>query len=161
MSLWSTHSPATVPRVAKSRICSSGLMPRWVCSQSIMGTERGREKDRGRPGRAPATGVYFRLMQLRYALILVTFAAVACHRRAVAPINPQAEVAVTVDNQNFLDMTVYLIRGGQRIRLGMVPGLTKQVLMVNPGLVGYGTDVRFAVHPIGGRGNRCGETACV
>lgn len=101
------------------------------------------------------------MMQLRYALVLVGFAAVGCHRRAVAPINPQAEVAVTVDNQNFLDMTVYLIRGGQRIRLGMVPGLTKQILMVNPDLVGYGTDLRFEVHPIGGRGNPISETISV
>src|SRR2546427_336528 len=51
-------------------------------------------------------------------LLLCTFAAAACHRGAVAPINPQAEVAVNVDNQNFLDMNVFLVRGGQRIRLG-------------------------------------------
>src|SRR2546426_11335286 len=90
-------------------------------------------------------------------LLLCTFAAAACHRGAVAPINPQAEVAVTVDNQNFLDMNVFIIRGGQRIRLGTVPGLTSRILMVRPELIGYGTEVQFELHPIGGRSNPVSE----
>jgi len=57
------------------------------------------------------------------ALPLVLVVA-ACHRPAAAPLNPRAEVAVTVENQNFLDMDVFLIPGGQRVRLGMVPGLS-------------------------------------
>src|SRR2546429_4819648 len=94
-------------------------------------------------------------------LLLCTFAALACHHGAVAPINPQAEVAVTVENQNFLDMNVFLIRGGQRIRLGTVPGLTSRILMVRPDLIGYGTELRFEVHPIGGRSNPISETITV
>ena len=98
------------------------------------------------------------MRQLSFALVLV---AAACHRGAVAPINPQAEVAVTVDNQNFLDMNVFLIRGGQRIRLGMVPGLTQRILMVRPELIGYGTELQFELHPIGGRSNPVSETMTV
>src|SRR2546423_14806274 len=86
-----------------------------------------------------------------FPLLLFALAGAACHRGAVAPINPQAEVAVTVENQNFLDMNVFLIRGGQRIRLGTVPGLTSRILMVRPELIGYGTELRFELHPIGGR----------
>ena len=96
-----------------------------------------------------------------FPLLLFTLAAAACHRGAVAPINPQAEVAVSVDNQNFLDMNVFLIRGGQRIRLGMVPGISSRILMVRPELIGYGTEVQFEVHPIGGRGNPITETISV
>ena len=120
-----------------------------------------REKDRGRPGTAPAAGVYFFMMRPRYALLLVALAAVACHRRVTEPLNPQAETALTVDNQNFLDMNVYLVRSGQRIRLGMVPGLSKQILMLKPELIGYGTDLQFEVHPIGGRGSPITETISV
>ena len=94
-------------------------------------------------------------------LLLLTLAAAACHRGAVAPINPQAEVAVTVDNQNFLDMNVFLIRGGQRVRLGMVPGLSSRILMVRPDLIGYGTELQFELHPIGGRANPVTETISV
>ena len=96
-----------------------------------------------------------------FPLLLFTLAAAACHRGAVAPINPQAEVAVNVDNQNFLDMNVFLIRGGQRIRLGTVPGLSSRILMVRPELVGYGTELRFELHPIGGRSNPISETITV
>lgn len=93
---------------------------------------------------------------------LIVLALAACHHRGTAPpLNPQAEVAVTVDNQNFADMDVFLIRGGQRIRLGMVPGITTRILMVRPELIGYGTEVRFELHPIGGRGNPVSETVSV
>jgi len=95
------------------------------------------------------------------SLVLVALATAACHRGAVAPINPQAEVAVTVDNQNFLDMNVFLVRGGQRIRLGTVPGLTQRILMVRPELIGYGTELRFELHPIGARSNPVSETISV
>jgi hypothetical protein len=95
------------------------------------------------------------------ALLLVALAAAACHRGAIAPVNPQAEVAVTVDNQNFLDMNVFIIRGGQRIRLGTVPGLTSRILMVRPELIGYGAELRFELHPIGGRSNPVTETITV
>ena len=98
---------------------------------------------------------------LTSALVLVALASLACHRGAVASINPQAEVALTVDNQNFLDMNVFIIRGGQRIRLGTVPGLTSRILMVRPELIGYGTDVQFELHPIGGRSNPISETISV
>jgi len=96
-----------------------------------------------------------------FPLLLFALAAAACHRGAVAPIDPRAEVAVTVDNQNFLDMNVFLIRGGQRIRLGTVPGLSSRILMVRPELVGYGTELRFELHPIGGRSNPISETITV
>src|SRR5205809_2042911 len=98
---------------------------------------------------------------MRALLTVVTLVSLACHRGAVAPINPRAEVALNVDNQNFLDMNVFLVRGGQRIRLGTVPGLTSRILMVRPDLVGYGTELRFELHPIGGRSNPVSETISV
>jgi hypothetical protein len=87
--------------------------------------------------------------------------AAACHRPAVASVNPQAEVAVSVNNQNFLDADIFIVRGTQRIRLGMVPGLSSRVLMVRPELIGYTQDVRFEVHQIGGRGDPITETISV
>jgi len=118
-----------------------------------------RDKLEGRSARRQPRGVDYPVMRpLSSRLVLVVLAGVACHRGAVAPINPQAEVAVTVDNQNFLDMDVFLIRGGQRVRLGMVPGLSSRILMVRPDLIGYGTELRFELHPIGGRSNPVTET---
>lgn len=95
------------------------------------------------------------------AVALLGLAAAQCQRPAVGPVNPQAEVAVSVHNQNFLDMDVFIVRSGQRIRLGMVPGLSSRLLMVRPDLIGYGQEVRFEVHPIGGRGDPLTETISV
>ena len=94
-------------------------------------------------------------------LLLLVGLCAACHRSAASPINPRAEVALTVENQNFLDMDVFIVRGTQRIRLGMVPGVSSRILMVRPELIGYGTEVRFEVHPIGGRANPITETVTV
>jgi hypothetical protein len=95
------------------------------------------------------------------ALAVALSGPAACHRPAVASVNPQAEVAVSVNNQNFLDADIFIVRGTQRIRLGMVPGLTSRVLMVRPELIGYGQDVRFEVHQIGGRRDPLTETISV
>ena len=114
----------------------------------------------GRARRQPA-GYNYDAMRALLPPLLVVLAAGACHGRAAPPLNPQAEVAVNVDNQNFADMNVFLIRGGQRIRLGTVPGISTRILMVRPELIGYGTEVRFELHPIGGRGNPLTETISV
>ncbi len=94
------------------------------------------------------------------ALVLALVAAGRHHRPAAAP-NPLAEIPVTVENQNFLDMDVFVVRGGQRIRVGMVPGLTSRIVMLRPDLVGYGSELRFEVHPLGGRGNPITDTMTV
>ena len=98
---------------------------------------------------------------MRALLPALAVGVLACHRGNVAPVNPQAETALTVDNQNYLDMNVYLVRSSQRIRLGTVPGLTSRVIMLRPEYVGYGADLQFEVHPIGGQGNPITETVSV
>jgi hypothetical protein len=100
-------------------------------------------------------------MRLVPAVALALALAPACSRRPAAPLNPQAEIAVAVENQNFLDMDVFIIRSGQRIRIGQVPGLSSRILMVRPDLVGLGAEVRFEIHPIGGRMNPISETITV
>ena len=98
---------------------------------------------------------------MRALLTALALIVLGCHRGNVEPINPQAETALNVDNQNFLDMNVYLVRSGQRIRLGTVPGLSSRVIMLRPEYVGYGADLQFEVHPIGGQGNPITESISV
>jgi NaMN:DMB phosphoribosyltransferase len=59
------------------------------------------------------------LSQSATALLLVT---AACSKQPPPPVDPMAAAYVEVQNQAFLDMTVYVIRSGQRIRLGQVSG---------------------------------------
>jgi hypothetical protein len=57
---------------------------------------------------------------------------------------------VQVDNQGFLDMTVYASRSGQRQRLGIAPGNSKANLQVPQILMSGLTPLRFIADPIGG-----------
>lgn len=68
-----------------------------------------------------------------------------------APVPAQAQTTLTVNNQNFLDFTIYLISGGQRIRLGDARGNSRTKLVI-PSQYLFGlTTVQFLADPIGGR----------
>jgi len=55
-----------------------------------------------------------------------------------------------VDNQGFVDMTIYAIRSSQRIRLGTAVGNRKTDLTIPPALLSGLTTLRFVADPIGG-----------
>ena len=57
---------------------------------------------------------------------------------------------VVVDNQGVLDMTIYILRGAQRIRLGIAGGLTKTRLTIPSSAVYGSVTLRFLADPIGG-----------
>jgi hypothetical protein len=59
---------------------------------------------------------------------------------------------VEVENRAFPDMTVYVIEGVQRQRLGVAPGNTTTALTIPERLIGRGAPLRFYCDPIGGRG---------
>ncbi len=101
--------------------------------------------------------IYRRLMPLGLALVA------ACSHRAQPGDDPapRTETALKVVNQNFLDMDVFVVRAGQRIRLGMVTGLSSRLFMLRPDIVGNANELQFELHPIGGRGNPRTETITV
>jgi len=81
------------------------------------------------------------------ALFLVT---AACSKQPAAPVDPMAAAYVEVQNQAFLDMTVYVIRSGQRIRLGQVSGNSTATFELPRTVVNPGLPIRFQADPIGG-----------
>lgn len=73
---------------------------------------------------------------------------VACaHGRA--PIDPKAETTVRVDNQATQDMNIYVLRGAERIRLGMVTGLNTKTFRIPENVIFGATALRFLADPIG------------
>lgn len=87
------------------------------------------------------------------AFVFFTLGVLAC--KSAAPGsgdtgNPGPTV-VQVDNQGFLDMAVYAVRSGQRVRLGNANGASKTNLKVPSSLVSGITPLRFVADPIGGR----------
>lgn len=55
---------------------------------------------------------------------------------------------VTVDNQSFSDMTIYVLRG-QRVRLGTARGHSKTTLTIPASIVRSASMLRFIADPIG------------
>ncbi len=85
---------------------------------------------------------------LGIAFICAMFAACASMgKQEPGQIRPQT--TVVVDNRSILDMNIYIIRGGQRIRLGTANGLSRTSLKVPTGIVSGSTPVRFLADPIG------------
>ena len=86
--------------------------------------------------------------RLTFLLLIAVFA--ACRRGVPEPRDPQAETTLEVENRNFSDMNIFLLRSGQRIRLGTVTGLTTRTLVIPTNLVTFGTPLRFVADQIGG-----------
>lgn len=93
------------------------------------------------------------------AAALVTSVAVvptACtHNRKPdpnAPAEPEVgPTTVRVQNQGFADVTVYVYRGGARVRLGIVTGNSTAVLTIPKTMVQPATQLRFIAAPIAGQ----------
>lgn len=100
---------------------------------------------------------------MRSVAVLPALIAVACSGmgRTGDDTAPRAEAMVKVENQNYLDVNVYVVRGGQRMRLGTVTGLSSRLFTLRPDMIGPAFDVQFEAHPIGGRTNPRTETISV
>ena len=95
------------------------------------------------------------MWQLRVGLIgLLGFAAACGASRAPGAsgeVSPSNEIQVQIDNQNFSDMNIYVLRSGQRWLLGQAGGLTRTTLTIQDALGGDGR-VRLLAEPIGAAG---------
>jgi hypothetical protein len=96
-----------------------------------------------------------RWTRLAFATLLTLSAAsTACVRNSKP--DEDAEPAPTtylkVENRAFLDMTMYVLRNSQRVRLGVATGNTTTKLVIPNTLLysGSGT-LQFLANPIGGR----------
>jgi hypothetical protein len=91
---------------------------------------------------------------MRIRLIaLVTFAAflTGCYgmSRNNGGAAAQEPTALRVDNRGFPDMTIYALRGGQRVRLGTASGNANSTFTIPSSLLSGITTLRFIADPIG------------
>ena len=54
-----------------------------------------------------------------------------------------------VENQAFNDMTIYVVRGGSRQRIGQVTGSSSALLTIPESMVGGGATLQFQADPVG------------
>ncbi len=66
-----------------------------------------------------------------------------------------------VDNQGILDMTVYVMRGAERVRLGIAGGLKMTDLPIPPDLLSGPATLRFIGDPIGSNRNSVSDEITV
>jgi hypothetical protein len=91
------------------------------------------------------------------AFAIVSATTAACGGRDVETSAGEVALAdaahLVVDNQGFLDMTIYVLEGSARRRLGTATGGTRSRILIPPSVIGNGRDLQFLADPIGGRRN--------
>lgn len=93
--------------------------------------------------------------------VLCVLAVQSCGKGPPPVVDPMEAAYLEVQNQAFYDMTVYAIRSGMRIRMGIVPGNQTQVFPIPRSLVSQGLPLRFMADPIGGRQSPYSEEIAV
>lgn len=106
-----------------------------------------------------------RLLYAMLGSLLLALAASTSACRTASRANdadePQAETMVSVDNREYVDMSIYVLRDGQRLRLGIASGHGTTVLRIPDYLVKAGNDLQFLCDPIGAAREQVSERMTV
>ncbi len=110
------------------------------------GRERGPSPTEGKP----SINTY---RNLGLGLLLLTTSTIAACSAKSGEGDEGAEpqelvVSVTVENRNFQDMNIFVIRGSSRVRLGMVASMSTQTFRMRSEMM-RSTQVRLVADPIG------------
>ncbi len=85
---------------------------------------------------------------LTLSLLFSLSASCASTRNRGSQANPVTRTTIRVDNRNFSDMTIYVVRSSQRIRLGSVPGVSTRTLDIPQSMIFGPTPLRFIAAPL-------------
>lgn len=94
-----------------------------------------------------------------FVAALVIFS--ACYGRNAQQMANQPAAVLTVDNQGVLDMTVYVMRGAERVRLGIAGALKKTDLPIPSDMIFGASTLRFVGDPIGSGRNSVSDQITV
>jgi len=92
------------------------------------------------------------LRQIGLCLVFAIASSLGCHGGGAPGKTDTGPATTTIDvqNQDFNDMTVYVLVNGQRTRLGIAPGNKTTVLTIPRYLIVGTSFLRFVCDPIGG-----------
>ena len=82
--------------------------------------------------------------------MMLLFVASCSSSRHAGSGSGQPLTTVRVENRNFLDMKIYVLRGSERIRIGTVTGNSTQTLRIPDGVIVGSSLLQFIADPIGG-----------
>ena len=110
-----------------------------------------------------ALRTYKGMVHLLMFLGLVT--AVGCapgmSRRPLTESRTTRGIRLIVDNRDWQDAQIYVLRGSHRVRVGTVPAVTRQVLIIRNAMIGGAGELQFSADPIGSRWSHTSETIIV
>lgn len=85
-----------------------------------------------------------------FAALLLIASACGRHRQPAGDIDvPTSEIGLRIANHNYLDITIYVLHGGQRTRVGTVTGSSTQVFILPSHLLGQGREIELLGDPVG------------
>lgn len=89
---------------------------------------------------------------MRYSILLSAFllSSLLAGCSSSEELANQPRTTVEIINNNFYDMNIFIVRSGQRIRLGNVRGNGSRVLTIPAYIADTGGSFRFLADPIGG-----------
>ena len=90
-----------------------------------------------------------RPLLLLCAALIVTAACSSHRRRAATDSGPPPDVTLQVTNHNFLDVTVFVLHDGQRLRIGLVTGSTTQSFVLPGRMVALSHELALLGHAVG------------
>jgi hypothetical protein len=92
-------------------------------------------------------------MSVNMHLLGVALAAVlgsgACAPLTQSAAGPETRATLLVENNNWADMNVFLVRDGMRTRVGSVPSLSRSLFVLSDAMVGGAGELRLLADPIG------------
>jgi hypothetical protein len=83
-----------------------------------------------------------------FALLFSVVVTQACGGARPSRPSDAPQTTVAIDNQGFNDMTIYIVDGGQRIRLGRVIGKSTATLIIPPSILRSPREVQFLADPL-------------
>ena len=86
---------------------------------------------------------------LSAALAAFAFVLSACTPVKTAPGTEQPRTTIKVDNRAYLDMTIYVLRGAERVRLGQATGASSSTFVIPADVVQTAMPLRFIADPVG------------
>jgi len=93
--------------------------------------------------------------------IAATVAGCSQNKQSDQDAEPVPVTRLKVQNQAFLDMTIYVYRGPQRLRLGTANGNSTSRFTIPASLIFGATPLRFQADPIGSNRNSISEEITV
>jgi hypothetical protein len=95
------------------------------------------------------------------AIALLSAGAAACGRKPVETTAGGAvradSTSIVIENRALYDMTIYVLEGSTRRRLGTANSVSTTRLDIPRSVVGNGRDLQFLADPFAGRGNAVSE----